>query len=129
MGENRHKRSFDFFTRKWTFLVILCVSPAYILFTYFGDPGGGLLAYVSIAMTTVAVRYFWDLKRHVWFWVAVAFIASLHVILIVFVGLPEARWAWVQHWNHMQLLPFGLLDFGVAWGIIKLAEIAFQQRA
>jgi hypothetical protein len=127
MGEDGRKRSFDFFTRKWTFLVILCVSPAYILFAYLGNPGIGLLAYVSVAITTVAVRYFWDLRRHVWFWVTMAFIGSLHLVFIVFVGLP-AGWARVQHWNHIQLLPFGLLDFGIAWGIIRLAEIAFDQR-
>lgn len=122
MSENRPNRSFDFFTRKWTFLVILCVAPTYILFACFGDPGRGLTAYVSLAMITVAIRYFWDLRHRLWFWVTVAFIALMHILGILFFRFPDKHWNQVQHWNYIQLLPFGLLDFAVVYGIIRLAE-------
>src|SRR5438876_5613871 len=56
-----------------------------------------------------APRYFWDLRKHVWFWVAIAFIVFLHVFLVLFLPPPAKQWNYV-HWNHVQILPFRLCN-------------------
>ena len=127
MEGNKPNRSFDFFTRKWTLLVMLCIAPVYILFAYFNDPERGLAAYISVAIITVAIRYFWDLRSRVWFWITITFIALLHVLFVLLIRLPDRRWNQVQHWSYMQLLPFGILDLGIAYGIIKLVESVVEK--
>lgn len=78
-----------------------------------------MAAAVSAGMTAVAVRYFWDLRKRTWFWVTIASIVLLHVPLILLIRWPSKQWSYVQ------LLPIGLLDFGIAYGIIRLAEKVF----
>ena len=80
-----------------------------------------MTALISALMIALAVRYFWDLRNRVWFWIAIIFIASLHVLLILLLPAPAKQWNYI-HWNYVQLLPFGLLDFAIAYGIIRLVE-------
>ncbi len=66
------------------------------------------------------------MRKHVWFWVAIAFIVFLHVFLVLFLPPPAKQWNYV-HWNRVQILPFGLLDFAIAYGIIRLVESVMKK--
>ena len=122
MGGNNPGRSFDVLTRKWALWVILSATPVFVLFVYLGGVGKGLAAYLAFSIIAVAVRYFWDLKNRIWFWVTIALVAIAHLSLIIFVSSPE------RDYNKIQLLPICLLDFGIVWGIIKLAENALGKK-
>lgn len=117
MGENRHKQSIDSVTQKWAIVAGICTSPLFILFTYFGDPGRGRAAWVSAISLATATRFLWDLRRCVWFWLTISIIALLHVPLILLVPWPP-----LKQLTYIALLPAGLLDFGIAYGIIRLVE-------
>ena len=122
MGENAPKRSFDSITKEWALLAgVTSVVPVYFLVAHFSDDGKALVASVSAGMITVIVKYFWDLRKRIWFWFTVAFIMFLHVLLVVFLPAPSKSGNYV-HWNYVQMLPYGLLDFGIAYGIIGLVE-------
>jgi hypothetical protein len=122
MGESAQKRSFDSISKDWALLVVaVCVVPVYFLVAHFADDGRALVASCSAGMIAVIVRYFWDLRKHMWFWAAITFIVVLHVSIVLFLPPPAKRWNYV-HWNYVQMLPFGLLDFGIAFGIIRLLE-------
>jgi hypothetical protein len=116
MGENRHKQSIDSVTKKWVIVAGICTSPLFILFAYFGDPGRGQAAWVSAISLATATRFLWDLRRRVWFWLTISIIALLHVPLILLVAWP------LKQLTYIALLPAGLLDFGIAYGIIRLVE-------
>lgn len=122
MGENRHKQSIDSVTTKWAIVAGICTSPLFILFTYFGDPGRGRAAWVSAISLALATRFLWDLRRRVWFWLTISIIALLHVPLILLLPWP------LQQLNRIALLPAGLLDFGIAYGIIRLVENMMERR-
>jgi len=62
--------------------------PVYFLVSYFTDDGKALVASVSAAMIVLATRYFWDLRKHVWFWLTIAFIVFFHVLLVLFLPPP-----------------------------------------
>ena len=122
MGENAPKRSFGSINKDRALLAgVVSVVPVYFLVSHYADDGRALLASVSAWIGVVVVRYFWDLRERVWFWITVTFIAFLHVLLIVFLPPPAKQWNYV-HWNYVQMLPFGLLDFAIAYGIIRLVE-------
>jgi quinol-cytochrome oxidoreductase complex cytochrome b subunit len=122
MGENAPKRSFDSISKEWVLLAgVMFVLPVYFLVSHFTDDGKALVASVSAAMIVLVARYFWDLRKHVWFWVTIAFIVFLHVLVVLFLRPPAKQWDYV-HWNRVQILPYGLLDFAIVYGIIRLVE-------
>ena len=81
-----------------------------------------MAAYISAAIIVGAVRYFWDLRKRVWFWMTTAFIVSFHVALVLVIPWPD------NDWRGVQLLPIGLLDFAIAYGIIRLAENVIEKK-
>jgi hypothetical protein len=116
VGENKHKQSRDSITKKWALLAVICTTPIYILYNYLGDPGRGQAAWVSVMMIALAARFFWDLRNRLWFWMTITTITLLHVPLILLIPWP------FKQLTYIAALPFGLADFGIAYGIIKLAE-------
>src|SRR5258708_23085573 len=116
MGENQHKQAVDSLTRGWAIWAAICTLPIYILFVYLGDSGRGRAAWISVGMIALAARLLWDLKNRVWFWVTLAIIALLHVLMILLIP-----WG-AQNLSYVALLPVGLLDLGITYGIIRLVE-------
>ena len=80
-----------------------------------------MAAAISAYIIAIAVRYFWDLRKRIWFWVTVALITCLHVALVLLVAWPD------KDYRGVQLLPIGVLDFGVIYGIIRLIENVFEK--
>lgn len=65
---------------------------------------------------TGAVRIRWDLRARAWFWAIMTVFLLLHVPLILRI-----------HWTNVSmpavsLMPFGVLDFRIMYGCIKLVE-------
>jgi len=61
-------------------------------------------------MVALAIVMRWKLRRHVWFWITMTFLAALHLPLIVFV-----RWTtkWVPA---VVIAPFGIADlYAMFW--------------
>jgi hypothetical protein len=116
MGVNKHKQARDSITRKWVFLTAICTLPIWGLYAYLGDPGRGQAAWVSSAMICLAARFYWDLRKYVWFWVTITLIVLVHVPLIVLIPWP------FKQLTYIAALSFGYADFGIAYGIIQLAE-------
>jgi len=108
--------------KKWGCLAFLLSIPVAIVVSHFVDPGRGRAAGISLALMILAIRIFWDLRRHVWFWLDIAALTLVHVVLIV-----------VIPWTDMSipapgLRPFGFVDFAVIWGVVKLTEKMMNQR-
>jgi hypothetical protein len=94
----------------------------FFLFAYLGDPGRGMAAAGSVGMIAVAVRYFWDLRSRTWFWVTIGFTILAHVPVIVLIRWPFNKYSYVQ------MLPIGLLDFAIAYGVVRLVEFAVERK-
>jgi hypothetical protein len=120
-GHTGPKRSFASISRKWGLIAGIC---AFSLSFLFHDEVKGAAASYSAAMIAVAVRYFWDLRKRIWFWITVIFIVLLHVPVILFI-----RWPFNQHYNYVQMLPPALLDFAIMYGIIRLVERAVENNS
>lgn len=116
------KRSIDSISRKWALLCGVCTAPVFLLFAYFGDPGRGQAAWVSAMMIALASRFLWDLRTRRWFWISIVTIVLLHVPLILYISWP------LKQLSYVALLPAGLADFAVVYGLIRLVETAVERR-
>jgi hypothetical protein len=67
-------------------------------------------------MVLLVVRARWDLRKHAWFWVAVAFGTLLQIPIVVLIPWDN------RNLTGISLLPVALLDYGLVYGCIKLAE-------
>jgi hypothetical protein len=122
IDEARSKRSWDSVTPNWSILMAICTSPLFILYAILGDAGRGRSAWVSGMMIALATRYFWDLRRQALFWVAIAVVVLVHVSLITLVPWPST------HLTYVALLPIGLLDLGITYGIIGCSRCSSTTR-
>ena len=84
------------------------------LFDHFGrlDLARPTLAWVGIIAIAIVMR--WQLRRHVWFWIAMTLIAALHVPFILFVP-------WTTQWvPAIVIIPIGMADLGVILAILSV---------
>ena len=67
-------------------------------------------ALYSMAMLGVAVAVKWKLRGHVWFWITIAAVASLHLLLVLLVP-------WGTKWvPAIVIIPIGIADlYAMLW--------------
>jgi len=90
--------------------------PVFAAVSHYYDPGRGRAAGGAFYLVLLAGRAFCYLRRHVWFWLTVAVLITLHEILVV--AIPRTN----RSFSGRELWPFCFVDFLAIWGIIKLVE-------
>jgi hypothetical protein len=93
----------------------LATLPVMIVFTHYGKDEMGMAAAVYLGMAILAAGIFWNRRRHVWFWVTLALVMALHVLLVIYVPFPGGL-------HRMELLPIGVADLLIDVGCIKIVE-------
>jgi hypothetical protein len=80
------------------------------LFDHFGSFDLARPSLISVAIVSVAIALRWKLRRHVWFWITMTFLAALHLPLILFVP-------WTTRWiPAVVIAPFGMADlYAMLW--------------
>lgn len=102
--------------RKWGLIAFLLSLPVAIVISHFVDPGRGRAAGLSLGFMIFLIRVFWYLRQRPWFWMTIAALTIMHVVLIV--AIP---------WTNKDipapaLWPIGIADFAFIYGFIKLVE-------
>ena len=74
--------------------------------------------FVSVAMVAIALALRWNLRRHVWFWITMTFLAALHLLLIFFVP-------WTTNWiPAFVIVPFGVADlYAMLWTLSVVGKL------
>ena len=67
-------------------------------------------------MIVLVARTRWDLRRHVWFWTTIVLAGLLQVPVVLFVPWKDRNLTWIT------FLPVALLEYGLAYGCLKLIE-------
>jgi len=91
--------------------------PMLLLFIYLGKADMGLAVFIVLGVIAVAIKIRWNLRKHVWFWAIIAVILALHVPLVFMVRWPQGNVPTLFY-----TLPFGLIDFLIISGALRLAE-------
>jgi hypothetical protein len=101
---------------KFALMVIACVFPLFVVFLVLGKPILGVSICVCAAVVLTALRTTWDLREHYWYWAAVVVSIMIQPLFIIYVP-------WSNHaYRGTALLPFGMLDYLLVWGCIKITQ-------
>jgi hypothetical protein len=95
--------------------------PMLLIFIYLGKADMGLAVFIVLGVGIVAIKIRWNLRKHIWFWAIIAIILALHVPLVFIVRWPQGSVPTLFY-----TLPFGLVDFLIISGALKLAEKLFS---
>jgi hypothetical protein len=123
MTEQSNQQPIDVFTRKWLLIESSFAIPIFFLFAVLGDPGRGRAAGICVYTLMTAICALWNLNRHIWFWVTAALMVILHASLVLVVPWPSGSFP------AFSLLPVAVLDYGIVYGFIKLAEMMMTKKA
>ena len=98
----------------------LILVPVFFLITFLRNADVGLTVSIVLAVTMLAVKMHWDMRKHVWFWVIIVFILALHVPLFLVVRWPQGSTPTLFY-----TMPLGIADFLIIMGALNLAETLF----
>ena len=87
---------FDYYQPKekepadYTFLIMWAILlPVFGLIALLANADMGMTVVIVLAATTFAIKFHWDLRKHVWFWATIVCVFALHVPLFFWI-----RWPW-----------------------------------
>jgi hypothetical protein len=103
-------------------VALLCSLPIFLLFCFLGRWERGIGAGICSALVFLNVRTRWDLRKHLWFWIAVIIATAFQAPFIWLVPWNDRNLTWIA------LLPMGLVDYSLVYGCIKLAEQLIKKR-
>ncbi|MGO9240070.1 MAG: hypothetical protein ACLQBJ_04590 [Bryobacteraceae bacterium] len=107
----------------YTGLIILAmVAPLFFFFIYLGKAEVGFTACLVLGVNLIAIKLRWRLRKHVWFWAAIALILLLHVPLLFIVRWPQSNVPTIAY-----SLPLAIVDFLLIMGAISLAQKLFSK--
>lgn len=94
--------------------------PALFLFIYLGKADMGLSVFLVLGVILVAIKFSWNLRKHVWYWAIIVFILALHVPLVLFVRLPQGSVPIIVY-----AMPLGIADYLIISGAVRLGTRIF----
>lgn len=106
---------------KFALLLILCMVPTFVVFLFFNQPELGLGTCESIAGLLIALRATWKLREHGWYWGAVVVAVAIQIPFILYVPWSN------NAYRGTALTLFGVVDFILVWGVIKLCDKLFSR--
>src|ERR1700733_7615825 len=107
---------FDNLTKKSAVLILVLVLPLYFIFAYLGDYGRARAAAACGFILATTILLSWHLKDRVWYFPTLFFLLSTHTFIVVYFSWSDASFP------GRTLLPLGLADLFVSYGLIKLVE-------
>jgi hypothetical protein len=106
----------------WSGTIIgVVLLPVLFLFIFLGKAALGFTACIVLAMSMIAVRLRWKLRRYAWFWGTIAFILLLHIPFLFLVHWPQSNVPTIVY-----SLPLGIVDFLLISGALRIAERLFS---
>jgi len=108
-------------TAKSAYIALLYAVPIFILFCFLGKWEMGIGAWICSGLVFLVIRTRWDLRKHVWFWIAVAFGFVLQAPIVLLIPWGN------RNLTGISLLPVAVLDYGLVYGCVKLAEMLIRK--
>lgn len=102
-------------------LAPVCTSPVWFFLR--DSPGRALAAWAFATSLVLSVQACWEMHKRLWFWVMVAVLTALHVLLVLYIPWPTVY----TTIGGPAFVPFGLLDFGIFLGCMKLTEKVMER--
>jgi hypothetical protein len=111
LGESPRK-----LTAQAAYLILLSLLPILIVFVVIGKIWLGFGAWICSGLVTLVVRARWDLRKHFWFWMTIAFAEVLQTPIVLMIPWNDRRLTWIV------FLPVAVLDYAAINGCVRLIE-------
>jgi hypothetical protein len=100
----------------WAIVGMVLTSPLFFFFVERGNAGTGRAAWICAGMFFIAIKMRWQLKNRAWFWILIACLLGVHLLLILYIP-------WADRWiPAVAILPIGVLDLLIILESIALVE-------
>jgi hypothetical protein len=103
-------------TSKSAYVALLIALPVLLIFAAIGRWQMGIGAWICAGIVMLVVRTHWDLRGSPWFWLSIVVALVLQVPAVLLI--PWGNKGIVG----MSLLPLAVVDYGLVYGCMKLAE-------
>jgi predicted MFS family arabinose efflux permease len=121
--EMKFERPNKVFVNLLQMAAIAAVSFVFFFFIVPHQPGRGAALVVFGVGGGMAIRACWNLSHHAWFRITLSAIFVVQGCLIFLLPWSTERFPGIV------LVPFGLVDFAVVYGIVKLVQKLHRQEA
>ncbi len=120
LNEDSNLTRSDVPTRSWAIAVGVCMLPVYIVFSSFGMRGRGTIAGCALATLVLLVRMHRELARKSWFWVVMAVIVVIHILLLIYTPIPNKDFVYAV------VAPIGFADYYLCSLLIRMLDQRLQ---
>ena len=103
-------------TSKSAYIALLFALPVLFIFIFLGNWEMGIGAWICTGLVLIVVRSHWDLRGSPWFWLSIGVALLLQVPIVLLVPWGN------RGLTGISLLPVAVVDYGLVWGCVKLAE-------
>jgi hypothetical protein len=103
-------------TSKSVLLMALLAMPILIVFVVLGRFQQGLGAWACLATVLIVARYRWELRKSIYFWVAIAVMLFLQIPIVLYVPWNAKGW-------HGWAKPLAFVNGAVGLGLLKVVEM------
>jgi hypothetical protein len=103
-------------TSKSAYIALLYASPILLTFVFLGKWEMGIGAWICTGLVLLVVRSHWDLRGNYWFWLTIGVALLLQVPIVGLIPWGN------RGLTGMTLLPVAIVDYGLVYGCVKLAE-------
>jgi uncharacterized membrane protein YoaT (DUF817 family) len=100
--------------------IVGILAPVFFLITFLSNADMGLAACIVLGMVMLAIKFRWDLRKHLWFWGVIGFILALHIPVFRIVRWPQGNVPTLFY-----TMPLGIADFLIILGAVRLGEKFF----
>jgi hypothetical protein len=103
-------------TSKSGYIALLFALPVLLIFVFLGRWEMGIGAWVCTGLVLLVVKSHWDLRVSPWFWLSIGVALLLQVPIVLLIPWGN------RGLTGISLLPVAVVDYGLVYGGVKLAE-------
>ena len=103
-------------TSKSAYIAVLYSLPVMVILACFGKWEMGIGAGICAGIVVLIVKSHWDLRGSPWFWLSIGVAILLQVPIVMLIPWGN------RGLTGMSLLPVAVVDYGLVYGSVKLAE-------
>jgi len=107
-------------TGKSVFFMVLLTMPILVVFIVLGRLQQGLGSWACLATVFIVARYRWELRKSIYFWIAIAVMLLLQIPVVLYVPWNAKGW-------HGWAKPLAFVNGALGLGLLKLAEIVIAK--
>ena len=103
-------------TSKSAYVALLFALPVLLIFVAFGKWEMGIGAWICAGLVGLVMKSHWDLRESSWFWLSICVAILLQVPIVLLIPWGN------RGLTGISLLPVAVVDYGLVYGCVKLAE-------